>query len=122
VGVVGDNPGVRRLQMQFAFPVLHAVPLQLGGTRFVLPENFHECTWAKPKRRSRGFGVAILRRHDVKDMGDEQRKLRIARLDMPVATREFHFDCRGLLADVQGECHLHAVEGVNFVLFCTPTF
>ena len=108
------------LQMQLAFPVLHAVALQLRGARFVLPQNLHKCTRAKPERRRRGLGIAILCRHDVKDMGDKQRKLWIARLDMPIATRKLHLDCRRFFAHVQRERHLHAVERMNLILFCAP--
>ena len=95
--------------MQFGFPVFDAVALELCCTGLVLPENFHECTRAKPERRGCGFCIAILCCHDVKDMGDKQRKLRIARLDMPVATRKFHLHSRRFFADIQRECHLHAV-------------
>ena len=95
--------------MQFGFPVFDAVALQLCCTSFILPEDFHKRTRAKPERRGCGLCIAILCRHDVKDMGDKQRKLRIARLDMPVATRKFHLYRRGFFADIQRERHLHAV-------------
>ena len=108
--------------MQFGFSVFNAVALQLCGTSFILPEDFHKRTRAKPERRRRGLGIAILCRHDVKDMGDEQRKLWIARLDMPVAARKFHLDFGRSFADIQRKCHLHAVQCVNFVLFRASAF
>ena len=86
--------------MKLAFAVLLAVSLELGGTGFVLAENLHEGAWREPECRSCGFGIAVLGRHDVKDVGDKQRKLRVARLDMPVAAREFHLDFGRGFADV----------------------
>ena len=110
------------LQVQLALAVFHAVPLELGGACLVLPENLHEGAWAKPERGRSGFRVAAFLRHDVEYVGDKQRKLRVARLDMPVASRKFHFDIGGCFADVQRKSHLHAVQRMNFVFFCAPAF
>ena len=110
------------LKMQFALAVFDAVALELGGTRLVLPEYFHEGTRRKSKCRRCRFRVAVLCRHDVKNVGDEQRKLRVARLDVPVAPWKFHLDFGRCLADIQCKCHLHAVQCVNFILFCAPAF
>ena len=110
------------LQVQLAFAVLHSVPLELGGARFVLPEYLHEGARGEPKCGRRGFRVAVLGRHDIEYVGDEQRKLRVAWLDMPVASRKFHFDIGGCFADVQRKSHLHAVQRMNFVFFCAPAF
>ena len=111
-----------RLKMQLALAVFDAVPLELCCTRLVLPEYFHEGARRKSKCRRRRFRVAILCRHDVKNVGDEQRKLRVARLDVPVAPRKFHLDFGRRLADIQRKSHLHAVQCVNFILFCAPAF
>ena len=113
---------VALLKMQLAFSVLDAVALELGGARLVLPENLHERAWAQSERRRCGFRIAVLLRHDVEHVGDKQRKLRIARLDMPVTARESHFDIGGRFADIQRQCHLHAVQCVNFVFFRAPAF
>ena len=109
-------------QTQLALAVLDSVALEFRGTRLVLPEYFHEGTWREPERRRSSFRIAVLCGHDVKDMGDEQRKLWIARLDMPVAARKFHLDFGRSFADIQRKCHLHAVQCMNFVFFCTSAF
>lgn len=108
--------------MQFAFAVFYAVALQLRCACLVLPENLHEGAWAQPERCSSGFRVAAFLRHNVKNMRDEQRKLRVARLDMPVAARKFHLDFGGRFTDIQCKSHLHAVQCVNFVLFRASAF
>ena len=108
--------------MQLAFAVFYAVALQLRSAGLILSKYFHECARTKPKCCRRCFRVAVLGRHNVKNMRDEQRKLRIARLDMPVAAREFHLDFGGCFADIQRKSHLHAVQCVNFVLFRAPAF
>ena len=86
--------------MQFALAVFDAVPLEFCGAGLVLTENLYEGARREPECGGCGFGIAILRGHDVKDVGDEQRKLRVARLDMPVTAREFHLDLRWFFADV----------------------
>ena len=86
--------------MQLALPVLDSVALEFRGTRLVLPEDFYERTRREPECCCRRFRIAVLCGHDVKNMRDEQRKLRIARLDMPVAARKFHLDFGRSLADI----------------------
>ena len=107
--------------MQFRLAVLDAVPLELCGAGLVLAENLYEGARREPECGCGGFGIAVLCSHDIEDMGDEQRELRVARLDMPVAARKFHLDCGRFFADIQCQCHLHAVESMNLVLFGAST-
>ena len=108
--------------MQLALAVFDAVALELCGARLVLAENLYEGARREPKRGCGSLGVAVFGSHDIKNMGNEQRKLRIARLDMPVTARKFHLDFGRGFANVQRKSHLHAMERMNLVLFCAPAF
>lgn len=108
--------------MQLAFAVLYAVALQLCSAGLILSEYLHEGARGESKCGRRGFRVAVLSRHNVEYMRDKQRKLRVARLDMPVAARKFHLDFGGRFSDVQCKSHLHAVQCMNFVLFRASAF
>ncbi len=99
-----------------------AVALQLGGAGLVLPENFHEGARGEPESGRRGLGVAVLGRHDVEYVRDEQRKKGVARLKVSVASRKWHFGVGRGFADLQGERHLHSVQCMHLVFVSGPSF
>ena len=103
-------------------PVLLAVALQLGGAGLVLSENFHKGARGEPESCCCSLGVAVLGRHDVKHVRDEQRKKGVARLKVPVAPREWHFGVGWGFADLQGERHLHPVQCMHLVFVRGPSF
>ena len=112
----------RWLELQSGLAARDALVLQLFGTGLVLAEDLDQGAGADAERLGGGLGVAVLGGHDVKNVGYEQRKLRVARLDMPVAPREGNLVLRGSLADVQGECHLHPVQCMGLIFLGASPF
>ena len=110
------------LDFKWFLTVLLAVALQLGGARLVLSENFHEGARGEPESGRRGLCVAVLGRHNVEYVRDEQRKKGVARLKVPVAPREWHFGVGWGFADLQGERHLHPVQCMHLVFVRGPSF
>ena len=110
------------LYFKWFLTVLLAVALKLGGAGFVLSENFHEGARGEPESGRRGLGVAVLGRHDVEHVRDEQRKKGVARLQVPVAPRKWHFGVGWSFADLQRECHLHPVQCMHLVFVSGPSF
>lgn len=87
-----------------------------------MPENFHEGARGESESGRRGLGVAVLGRHGVEHVRDEQRKKGVARLKVSVASRKWHFGGGWSFADLQGKRHLHPVQRMDLVFVSGPSF
>lgn len=87
-----------------------------------MPEDFHERAGRKSERGRSRLRVAGLCCHDVENVGDEQREQRIGGLYMAVAPGEGYFGASGRFADIQGDCHLHAVQRMGLVFLRASRF